>query len=151
MISAVERSNKFYAILGKLLIQKEPETASKLISLHISESKPQETDLNKIPDLFIKFCTAQNLEPEDYKGALFKSSKIDQRRLFIGTMVKMYGNPWGLGVSISRSLNQHKQATSKMIGEVMSCYEHCYKDSESFSEAVDAIVEKMKGGEYACA
>lgn len=143
----ISLSQKQCVTLWAILTQKEPEIASKLVRLHIPQHTATETDLKKIPELFTKFCIAQNLEPENYKGALFKSHKIDQRRLFIGTLVQLYGNVWGLATAISLAVNQHRPATTKMIGEVMMCYD----TNDSFSEAVDAIVVKMKGGEDACA
>lgn len=147
-------TRKHYAFLGKLLLQKEPETAHKLITTYISAEQPTETDFTKIDSFFVKFCNLQNIEPEDHKGPLYKSDKVDTRRKFISAMVHLYypqafTQPidsidvvTGLVRNISIVLKQNQGNVSKMIRQAI-IWEKQYED---FSLSVTNIIEKLTNG-----
>jgi hypothetical protein len=137
---SIALSTKTYTRLGKLLLQKEPETAAKLIALHLPQ-KTHESDISKIPDLFQTFCKIQNIDPDKYRGPLYKGEKSDQRRLFIAAIVQMYGEAWGLGMALSRTLVQDSSATRRIIMEV----DFRYKKISEFQTQVNTIIEKIRG------
>lgn len=143
-------SRKHYALLGKLLIQKEPETAQKLIQTFIPEDKPQEEDFTKIPALFERFCLIKGY---DHNTAP-RASKVETRRLFIAAVLHLY-NPhvynqpanqiilkYGFVRNISQVLHQKESNVSTMIREVI-LWEKQYED---FSNNVNSIIEKLTNG-----
>lgn len=138
----VALSKKECVSLWAIVIKKEPDTATRLLSLYVPKKTPLEVDLGKIPEYFTTFCLLQNIRPDKYRGPLYKSSKINQRRLFVGAIISIYGEPWGIATALSKVIDQHQPNTTKMIKEVQMAY----KTNDDFMEAVDRIVEKLKGG-----
>jgi hypothetical protein len=83
-------SQKHLALLGKLLLKTEPETAHRLLSTYLPQEQPAFSDLSRIPDLFLLFCQVNNLNVEEYKGALCKTSKMNWRKEFIAVILHFY-------------------------------------------------------------
>jgi hypothetical protein len=153
LISIENFSKKHYAILGRLVLQKEPETARKLLSIYLPQEKPVEDDFSKIPDLFLKFCTANDIDREDYFSSASKSSKVSTDRLFIAVVLHLfnpavYNQPtdqiilrYGLVRSIGLVLKQKESNVSTMIRQVI-LWEKQYED---FAGSVKEIIEKLTG------
>jgi hypothetical protein len=147
-------SKKHYAILGRLVLQKDPETAHKLMSLYLPEQQPTETDLSKINSFFTIFCELQDINPEDLRGPVYKSWKVDTRRKFVAAMVHLYypqaflvpmdsiDAVTGLVKNISIVLKQDMGNTSKMIRQAV-IWEGQYED---FERSVKEIIEKLSNG-----
>lgn len=133
--------NSFCQQLGRILLSKEPAIAQALISEYLpARSKPIETDLTKIPDYFTSFCELQQINPEDYTGALYKSSKIDKRRLFVAVIILMYHRRTKLVAKcISETVGQDPAMTTRMIQEV----EFRYSKVDEFKSQVDEVVKLL--------
>ncbi len=91
------------------------------------------------------------IEKEAYSGALYKSSKVDVRRLFVAAMVHLYQpqiyhqpeislGKNGFVMTLAGVLKQHEANVSAMIREVIS-WEREYDD---FKEKVTNVVAKLK-------
>lgn len=138
-----------FSLLGKLLLTKKPEIARALISEYMpAPAQPIETDLNKIPAYFQTFCDLQQINPKDYTGALYKSSKIDKRRLFVAVIILMYHPRTRLVAKyISETIGQDKGHTSKMIDQV----NFRYKKMDEFRLQVDDIAKLLIKNNHASA
>lgn len=128
-------------ILGKLLMIKKPEVAKELIQYIPKQSDAFESDLSKVPHYFKLFCQLQSLEPNEYTGPLYKSSKIDKRRFFIAVILSLY-HPQKrlLQKYISETLQQDPSATRRMMLEV----EFRYQNLPDFKDQVNAVVDQIK-------
>lgn len=130
----------FFNQLGRLLLKKKPEIAQELISEYLPARVPLDADLDKIPDYFQTFCRLQQLDPKEYTGPLYKSSKIDKRRLFVAAIILMYHPRTRLVAKyISETIGQDPSNTVKLIQEV----EFRYKELEDFKTQVDEIVKTL--------
>lgn len=78
------------ALLGLVLCQTKPDIANELISQYIPKQEPIEKDLNKISDFFLSFCQINNLNPKDFIGPIYKSSKVEMRRRFVASIIHIY-------------------------------------------------------------
>jgi hypothetical protein len=133
------------ANLWAILTQREPEIASKIISLYIPTASPLETDLEKITGFLGLFCKLQNIHPLDCQGALYKSSKIEQRRIFIGVIAQMYGAETRLlPTYLSKALFYDQSHVIKTMKESKFRY-GLYDD---FKQAVDDLIQKMREAEH---
>lgn len=83
----VRYGKKTYTTLGRLLVKKRPEIAEELLAYC---QLVGETDLDKIPDFFKRFCEYLHLNPDEYTGKLKDPAKQNVRRLFIGAMLHLY-------------------------------------------------------------
>lgn len=150
--SAASFTRKQYAFIGKIFIQKEPQIAAKLIDLYLPKTEPVEKDYSKIPAYYIDFCRVQGLLPQDYIGALHKTSKVNVRRVFIAVMLHLYEpvlfqqpvddlilNREGLSKNLSNLFQVRKHSISATIREVVM-WEKQYDD---FSSSVNEIIEKL--------
>lgn len=77
-------------LLSKLLIAKRPDVASELMAEFFPKTEPFAKDFDQINLFFQLFCKVQNLSPDDFSGPLYKSHKVDQRRLFISSILHLY-------------------------------------------------------------
>jgi hypothetical protein len=137
-------SRKLYALLGELLQKKEPETYAKLIQLIPTQPKTEITEV-VISEKFASFCMVQNIAPAICRDSLYDRSIVDQKRLFVGIIIKLYGvGQRRLGKHLSSALGQQKQITSKMIAEA----EVRYRVGGDFRDLVDITIEKMKEAGY---
>ena len=126
--------------LGKLVLQREPETAAKLIPL-IAEPRRSQIDQRTISSDFLTFCSIQNIKPESYRGNIYKHSKTEIRGLFVAVMVIKYGSASrNIGKYLSATLGQKKQWTSQMIGEA----ETRYRCNAEYRDQVNGIIKKME-------
>lgn len=129
------------SLLAKLLIQKEPEVAQRLISTYLPTSEPIETDFSKITELFTRFCFIRGLEREDNVGPLYKSAKIDQRRIFVAAIIQLYHPRTRLLAKyLWEVLNQEKSRVSRLISEA----EVRYRAYQEFREETNDIIIKLK-------
>lgn len=139
-----------YSILGRLCANQMPDKSRELLS--IFNVKPIEQDHSRIGQFFLSFCQIHNVNPDDYRGSLFKSTKSDQRRLFVACMVRMYlphlyvaprGSvrlDYGFTQSLATALRLKRQNLTKMVREVV-VQERAYTE---FRAAVDEITNKLK-------
>lgn len=152
MTAATSFTRKQYAFLGKIFIQKEPNIAAKLIDLYLPKLEPIEKDYTKIPAYYIDFCRVQQIKPQDYIGALHKTSKVNVRRIFIAVMLHLYEpglfqqpvddlilNREGLSKNLSNLFQVKKHSISATIREVVM-WEKQYDD---FSSSVNQIIERI--------
>lgn len=122
-------------LLGRLLLRHRPEVARELMP-HLDTP---EADPARIPDYFEAFCALHSLDPDDYRGALYKSFKVERRKLFIACMLRLY-NPACFAqpsdaIMVSRSfvarlsatLSQDKGNISRLIRQVI-VMERAYED-----------------------
>lgn len=129
-----------YFKLGKILYQTKPEIAIEIMAEYLPARPPLETDLTKIPSYFTSFCNLLNINEKEYTGALYKSSKIDKRRLFVAVIILMYHPRTRMvGKYISETIGQDTSATRRMIEQV----EFRYKHIEEFRNQVDDVVKKI--------
>lgn len=139
---------KQYSILGRLCALQQPEVAKQLLSIY--DEKPTATDHSQIGAYFQQYCKIHSINPDDYRGSLFKSHKIDQRRLFIACMVRLYlphlyvapagfRLEYGFTGAIASTFKQKGQNIAKMVREVI-VHERAYPE---FKAAVDEITSKL--------
>lgn len=144
-------TRKHYAFLGKLFLQKHPEQAKEIISQYLPESPPAETDYSKINTFFLRFCALESINPDEYTGRLYKTSKIDVRKKFIAVIIHLYCPQAFIQASDSLTLNRGLVKTlaqvfdqtvanvSINIREVI-VWEKQYED---FSRSVHLVIEKL--------
>jgi hypothetical protein len=132
-----------YSLLGKLLVRNEPEVAYRLMAA-IAAPEPLDTDLTKLKDYFLTFCLIQGINSKEYTGALYKSSKIDQRRLFVACMIQIY-TPGAR--SLNRKLSQIFKADETNTRKMRDQVDMWYRTSDQFREKVDETVNKLMGRE----
>jgi hypothetical protein len=144
-------NKQFYAI-GKRLMARDPKLAHKLLSTWESEViLPKETDLSKIEFFFSNFCLLQDIEPEEYRGAIVNRAKSAIRKMFVACMLQIY---WpmifkpqaqflirtrGIVRALSRELQVKEANISKMIKEVVQWHQ-LYDD---FRGKVNELTEKI--------
>lgn len=151
LIATVSSPAEYYTLLGKILFQKEPELAQRLLSDYYPQKQPLDTDISRIQHYFSSYCAFQNIDPLEYTGRLYKSKKVEVRRLFIGAMLHIY-NPQvyvqpidqlilfhGFVRRLAGVLCQNEGNVSKMIREVIT-WEKNYQD---FSGSVEQIVNEL--------
>lgn len=143
---------KEYFLLGKLLTQRHPDMAKELLPQ--LPGKAQLTDYDKVPALYLLFCKIINVNPEEYRGQLHRTAKLDIRRLFISTMLHLYVPeifnhpldgpivPWGFSKKICDVLHVGKGQMSRIIREVILA-ERAY---EEYKTKVDDVLTKMTAG-----
>lgn len=144
---------KQYALLGRLLTQKNPELANDYFTTYL-EGSPIETDLSHetLAGYFIAFCHIQDIKnPEQYQGAIHKTSMVDVRRTFIGVVLhlycpQVYNQPIehlniqrGMVKNLSFLFKMEPINVSRMIREVVTM-DRVY---EGFKEKVTSIVESF--------
>ena len=153
-VNPLSLSPKEYSILGRLCASQKPDVARELLSIY--DNKPLDKDHPNIQVYFIEFCRLQDIDPEEYKGALFKASKVEQRRLFIACMVHIYlphlyvsattaagiRLDYGFISSLAESLNQKKSNISKMVREIVVT-EKVY---DEFRDRATWLVEQLTNG-----
>jgi hypothetical protein len=159
MLSATY-SKKEYAILGRLLALTEPATAERLITTYLPRETAIQSDLSVIPAYFITFCDLRGIHPEDYIGPLFKTSKVDIRRLFVAVMLKMYYpgmynmpivdfsliGRTGFSKAITQLFQAKKENIFKTIREVI-IWKNEYDDFAFLvDQAIEQLVTKEQGG-----
>lgn len=145
-------AEKDYKILGRLLGKKYPDLARELLATY-KDHPPLETDHQKIPTFFKIFCFHLSVDEKELLGPLYKTSKVDVRRLFVACMTHLYYphvyhqppeeinlSKKGFVSSLSRALQQQEPNISVMIREVIAWE----KDYDDFKEKVYSIVEKLK-------
>lgn len=79
-----------YNLLGKLLANHHPDMARQLLERFCPDIQPPEQDLSVMKDYFTRYCRLRDLEPNEYRGPLFKSGKVKERKIFIGVMLHLY-------------------------------------------------------------
>lgn len=140
MLTVPHPGNKYFIQLGKLLSKQKPELAEELSQYLPASRQPIESDLTKVPFYFQSFCAIQQIDPKEYTGALYKSSKIDKRRFFIAVMILLYHPRTRLlAKCISETIGQDPGDTTRMIQQVEFRYQHI----EEFRVQVDGMVEML--------
>ena len=145
-MSVAVLGKKQYLLLGKLLVQKRPELASEYLSSHASDLHPQETDFKKIDQQFVDFCMIKQINPGDYRGALYNRNKVDTRRVFISTIIRFYlpelyllehaDIPYGFLAEVARVLGMSRDMVCKAV-RVTVAREKVYDDYKA--EVNDAV------------
>lgn len=151
MLTATSLGKKNLLLLGKLLISQRPEVAHELLSTYGPPQSPVEHDVSKIDQIYQSYCRIRSIEPHDYTGALYKSSKVDVRRVFIAVVLHIY-NPQvfhqpldsiivniGLVKKLSEVFQQDNGNMSKTIRKVIA-WERQYED---FALIVNQIIEQI--------
>lgn len=130
-------SRKLFALAGELLHKKDPATYAKLIQLIPQYEKPDQIIISKD---FLSFCQIQQINPEEYRGNIYKHSKTEQKSLFVAVIIAKYGRyTRNVPKYLSAALNQNKNLTGRMIEEA----ETRYRCSTTFKLEIDNIIEKM--------
>lgn len=143
---------KPYTLLGRLLAKRMPEVAQALMtSFHEETVKPTETDHSKLEIYFLAYCQIRDIEPLELRGNLHKAGKIDVRREYIGSMLRLY-NPqlyvqppsdmiihYGFVKSLANVLELREQNIGRTIRETV-LREKVY---EAFANQVKATVEVL--------
>lgn len=142
-----------YKMIGRLLTHKRPHLAQSLIYPYL-KAVPYDTDFKKIDSYYLDlFCKEKGIEKSEITGALFKSSKVDVRRLFIASMAHIYYphiyhqhtheinlSKKGFVTYLAKALKQQESNVSVVIREVVTWE----KEYDDFKEKVVDIVEKLK-------
>jgi hypothetical protein len=142
-----------YKMMGRELWNKLPLLATSLLKPYLS-ADPFDYNFTKIEDHYLfAFCSLYGITKKELQGALFKSSKVDIRRLFIASMVHIYCphvyfqhsseinlSKRGFVMWLSKALDQQESNVSVLIREVVAWE----KDYEEFKDRVSLIVEKLK-------
>jgi hypothetical protein len=142
-------STKQLSILGRLCAIQKPEVARELLSIY--DIEPVEKDHALIAKYFQSFCSLHDIQPAEYKGALFKSQKVHVRRIFVAAMIRVYiphlykAPPgtvrleYGFVQGLSVELRLKNTNVAKMIREVI-IMEKVY---EEFRANVDATTNLL--------
>lgn len=152
-------------MLGREVWNKLPQMATEILRPYLTVV-PYDTDFKKIESFYlVAFCKDEGIGPEHIRGALFKSSKVDIRRLFIAAMVHIYCphvyyqhaneinlSKKGFVMWLARAVDQHESNVSILIREVVA-WEKSTKWQEGheviteydrFKWRLNSIVEKLK-------
>lgn len=152
MLPSTALGKKHLLLLGKLLVSKRPEIAGELYATYFPRQDPFETDHAKIRTYYLLFCKAQKIEPNDFVGRLHKSTKVQQRRLFISVLLHLYypdvflqpGDTiivkHGFIQKIADVLSLSRQSVSFMVKEQVQ-WEKRYDD---YRESVDHTITQLK-------
>jgi hypothetical protein len=135
--ATLQPSRKLYALLGELLHKKEPDTYAKLIQFIPTGLKPNPEEIHKY---FLSFCKIQDLNPEEYRGNIYKHSKTEQKSLFAAIVITKYGlHSKNISKYISVVLDQDLSWTYKMIKDADVRYRH----QKHYKVLVDDIISKI--------
>jgi hypothetical protein len=89
--------NRKFALLGRLLVKRNPDVAAALLSdFQSAYILPTETDISKVPDLFSSFCAVHQLSETDVIASKHDRQVIHSKRVFIGAIISLY-HPTALG------------------------------------------------------
>lgn len=147
MLTATTLGKENVFLLGRLLLTHQPDLAKELLTTY-GRSAISSDDLSRIDNLFQSFCRLRNIIPEQYTGALYKTSKVEERRLFISVILHIYSPQvfsqpagsifpnLGLVTKLSSLFKHSKGNVSGMIRKVIA-WESAYDD---FAGKVSAIV-----------
>lgn len=140
-MEAIQYSDRYFKLIGKLLINQSPGMVNRLLSPYFKET-PCEQDLSKIKGYYYLFCAINDINED---------ATVQQRRLFIASMIRIY-NPQvhdqpthqislrhRLVRCISEALKQKESNVSTMIREVI-CWERSY---EEFAQEVSVMIQKL--------
>lgn len=151
MLTATALGKKNLLLLGRLLLNHNPEIAQELLTTYGSSDISQ-GDLARIDHLFLLYCKARGIAPSDYTGALYKSSKVEERHLFIGVVLQsfcpqVFQQPTtsivltvGLVKKLSQVLEQKKSNVSVMIRKVIA-WQRSY---DAFAATIGMLTEQLK-------
>ena len=102
--------------------------------------QPKCRDLGKISNYFNLFCFEIGVKPDEIKGAVFKSSLTEKKKIFIGAMYSLFTNQYRFSKTISGVLEQDPAQTTRMMDEVKFRYERDF----DFRERVNNILNKIQ-------
>jgi len=151
----VSHSNKTLQALGKLLMIRHPQVAKDLYDSYLAD-QPTDSDYTRIGCYYQKFCGIMGIHEDHCRGALFKHSRSELRRLFISCMLRLYNpavyrqpdscliNPQGLVKQLAEVLCVAAPRVSEAIRQAVA-EERIY---ERYREKVDKIVERIKANSY---
>lgn len=150
MVQVHGHSNRTYEALGRVLLHKHPELAEELLPLCQTEG---ETDMNKIPGYFKKFCELRQVNLMENIGDLRSNrERMENRMLFVATMLHIYnyhifhthGAPpifrRGFVKSLAECISISPSNISQLIRNVM-VHERVY---DSFRADIQSIVPQLK-------
>lgn len=146
-------SELHYKMMGRELWNKLPHMALSFLKPYFS-AEPFDYNFTKIEDHYMPaFCSLYGIEKTQIQGPLYKSKKVDIRKLFIASMIHIYcphiyfQHPSEINLSkrgfvmwLSQALNQPDSNVSGSIREVVAWE----KDYDDFRDRVSMIVEKLK-------
>jgi hypothetical protein len=145
-------SEKQYKILGRLYVKKHPEEAEEILSAY-TNIPATEHEYNRIEKHFTRFCLVNGLKEEQYTGPLYKSDKVEIRRVFVAVMVHLYhpsvfqipiediSIPVGFVKTLSRVTGQKTANVCTMIRDVARWETH-YDD---FKQKVQDQLKNFAG------
>jgi hypothetical protein len=142
-----------YRLIGKELWKKLPEAAKLAIKPYLS-AEPFDYNFTRMEEHYlIAFCSLQGIDKDYIQGPLFKSSKVDIRKLFIASMLHIYCphvyfqppneinlSKKGFVMWLSKAVNQPESNVSGAIREVVAWE----RDYDEFRNKVCSIVESLK-------
>jgi hypothetical protein len=144
-----------YSTLGRLVVAKNPEVAFELLHKYCLQMQPVEIDSDRIPVLYERFCFTERLQDHQCRGPLYKSAKVEKRRLFIAAMLHLFqpqiyhqpkddfllkGN--GFIRKLASTIRVDHGNLSRWIQEIVS-HELYYPE---FRENVQLIVNRLSNG-----
>lgn len=145
--------NKYYRAIGKIVSKRYPDLIAPILKTITDIGEPKETDHKKIFIYFVKFCHLKGINPEEYRGALYKSSKEDIRRQFVGAIAHLYfpqaykqpieeiiRGRNGLFLTLAQVLGKHESGISKMIREAVTWE----KEYDEYKEKITLIVKCLQ-------
>lgn len=140
-------------VLGREVWKKLPMLAQKILKPYLT-AVPYDTNFNKIERYYLPaFASLIGINPEYIQGPIFKSTKVDIRKLFMAAMIHIYcphvyyQHPSEINLSkkgfvmcLSGALKIPESNTSGAIREVVAWE----KDYDDFRAKVHLLVEKLK-------
>jgi hypothetical protein len=153
LVKSFRPNDAHFKMIGRELWNKLPHLAKSLLKPYLS-AEPFDFDFTKLEDHYlVAFSSLHGIVKSDLQGPLFKSSKVDIRKLFIASMLHIYCphiyfqhaneinlSKRGFVMWLAKALDQPESNISAAIREVVAWE----KDYDEFRDKVFVIVEKLK-------
>lgn len=124
---------KDFALIGKLYARENPSHALQLVAtFQAAEARALDSDLHNLNYYYFLFCKIRGLNPPAYLGSLHTAEKTDVRRLFVGTMIRVY-----MPQLLTHNIRQRKGFSEALC--VVLC-----QDDGNLSKVIDECVAWMK-------
>jgi hypothetical protein len=83
------QGKKTYQMLGKVLSERHPDLANELLATYCNISA-LDSNLSHIPIYYQQFCDHVRVDPNQYKGKLYVHEKMEIRKLFVSSLLRIY-------------------------------------------------------------
>lgn len=130
-------NKKILAYIGRMAVQKDKHWAAQVAE---QMPVPMHRDLTAISKLYKAYCSLQEINPMQLYGSVRLRGLSEQKKLFVGAMVRVYYGVTGMQTEVSTLLGQQLPSINRMVKED----EVRYRCDKTYKEKVDQIVTHIK-------